>query len=341
MDRLFGKSKPAAARPTLQDAHSSMEKRGESIDQKIMKLDKELGRYTEQLKKMKPGPAKQQVQKRAMAILKQKKMYEGQKEQTMNQQFNMDQGRAHAVTMCLAGIPFHSCEQESLKETASTVAAMKDANKALKKQFKTVKISEVPCAAVLHVVWSIFNLNCRSWLQVEDLQDDMADLLEQAEEVQTACLILPCMTQNAMGRSYNTDDIDDADLEAELAAMEDDPTLFLSSAAHNLLKRQLTQLSQKVNQLPLQLLQLRQLQINKDSTILHVCLRPTADGRDASSAQFRCDVSRVLYSLIAIWDLVLQFPSCGRSHDVPLGSNTQTLRDDENAKVVLFCLIFT
>lgn len=37
------------------------------------------------------------------------------------------------------------------------------------------------------------------------------------------------MTQNAMGRSYNTDDIDDADLEAELAAMEDDPTLFLSS----------------------------------------------------------------------------------------------------------------
>ena len=40
---------------------------------------------------MKPGPAKQTVQKRAMAILKQKKMYEGQKEQTMNQQFNMDQ----------------------------------------------------------------------------------------------------------------------------------------------------------------------------------------------------------------------------------------------------------
>mmetsp|Transcript_13672 Transcript_13672/g.32678 ORF Transcript_13672/g.32678 Transcript_13672/m.32678 type:complete len:88 (-) Transcript_13672:116-379(-) len=48
----------------------------------------------------------------------------------------------------------------------------------------------------------------------------MADLLEQAEEV-----------QNAMGRSYNTDDIDEADLEAELAAMEDDPSLFLSSAA--------------------------------------------------------------------------------------------------------------
>merc|ERR1719183_557383 len=100
----------------------------------------------------------------------------------MQQQFNIEQ-----VTFA----------QEGLKETASTVSAMKDANKALKKQFKAININ-----------------------QVEDMQDDMADLLEQAEEV-----------QNAMGRSYNTDDIDEADLEAELAAMEDDPSLFLSSAA--------------------------------------------------------------------------------------------------------------
>jgi hypothetical protein len=48
----------------------------------------------------------------------------------------------------------------------------------------------------------------------------MADLLEQAEEVQAA-----------LGRSYNTDDIDEADLEAELAAMEDDPSLFFSEEA--------------------------------------------------------------------------------------------------------------
>ena len=146
MDRMFGKAKPAAPKPTLQDAHASMEKRGESLEQKIMKLDKELARYTEQLKKMKPGPAKQMVQKRALAILKQKKMYENQKEQTMNQQFNMDQ------------IMF---AQDGLKETVATVAAMKDANKALKKQFKTISIN-----------------------QVENMQDDMADLLEQAEEIQ-------------------------------------------------------------------------------------------------------------------------------------------------------------
>ena len=161
MDRLFGKPKEKAPRPTLQDASATMEARGERQDDRIMKLDKELARYTQQLKTMKPGPAKQQVQKRAMAILKQKKMYENQREQTRNQQFNMDQ------------VMF---AQESLAETANTVSAMKDANKALKKQFKAIDIN-----------------------QVEDMQDDMADLLEQAEEI-----------QSAMGRSYNTDDIDEA-----------------------------------------------------------------------------------------------------------------------------------
>merc|ERR1719267_385334 len=110
MNRLFGQAKPAAPKPTLQDAAGSMEKRGESLDTKIGKLDKELARYTDQMKKMKPGPAKQAVQKRALAILKQKKMYEGQKEKTMNQQFNMEQ------------IMF---AQDGLKETASTVQAMK------------------------------------------------------------------------------------------------------------------------------------------------------------------------------------------------------------------------
>jgi len=181
MDRLFGKAKPAAPKPTMGDVSETLEKRGNTQDERIMKLDKELARYTAQMKTMKPGPAKQAVQKRAIAILKQKKMYEGQREQTRNQQFNIDQV---------------SFAQESLTETANTVSAMKDANKSLKKQFKSININ-----------------------QVEDMQDDMADLLEQAEEI-----------QSAMGRSYNTDDIDEADLEAELAAMEDDPSLFLSSA---------------------------------------------------------------------------------------------------------------
>ena len=180
MDRLFGKAKAAAPKPTLADATTKMEARGETLESKIAKLDKELMRYTDQMKKMKPGPAKQSVQKRALMILKQKKMYESQKEKNMNQQFNIEQ------------IQF---AQEGLKDTADTVVAMKMANKELKKQFKEIKID-----------------------QIEDLQDDMADLLEQAEEV-----------QSAMGRSYGIDDVDEADLEAELAAMEEDPSMFFQA----------------------------------------------------------------------------------------------------------------
>merc|ERR1719197_2432494 len=72
---------------------------------------------------------------------------------------------------------------------------MKEANKALVKQFKTMNVDKV-----------------------EAEMDDMEELMMQAEEI-----------QSAMGRSYNTDDIDEADLEAELAAMEGDPSLFFSS----------------------------------------------------------------------------------------------------------------
>ena len=46
-----------------------MDKRSESVDSKIQKLDKELMRYTEQMKKMKPGPAKESVNRDLRALL--------------------------------------------------------------------------------------------------------------------------------------------------------------------------------------------------------------------------------------------------------------------------------
>merc|ERR1719321_131218 len=84
--------------------------------------------------------------------------------------------------------------QETMKDTADTVNAMKSANKELKKQFKTMDIN-----------------------QVEDMQDDMSDLMEQANEI-----------QDVLGRSYALDEVDDDALEDELAALEEDPSLFAS-----------------------------------------------------------------------------------------------------------------
>lgn len=49
-------------------------KRGDTVDDKIKKLDAELSRYKEQIKKTRPGPAQEAIKARAMRVLKQKRM---------------------------------------------------------------------------------------------------------------------------------------------------------------------------------------------------------------------------------------------------------------------------
>lgn len=49
-------------------------KRGETVDEKIKKLDTELARYKEQIKKTRPGPAQEAIKARAMRVLKQRRM---------------------------------------------------------------------------------------------------------------------------------------------------------------------------------------------------------------------------------------------------------------------------
>lgn len=60
------------------------------MEAKIKAQDDELRKCKEQLAKTK-GPAAANIKRRAMDILKRKKMYEGQRDQLMNQQFNIDQ----------------------------------------------------------------------------------------------------------------------------------------------------------------------------------------------------------------------------------------------------------
>ena len=50
--------------------------------------------------------------------------------------------------------------------------------------------------------------------KIEDLQDDMADMMEQAQEV-----------QDTMGRTYGMPDVDESELEAELEALGDELAL--------------------------------------------------------------------------------------------------------------------
>ncbi|KAL0749761.1 hypothetical protein Bca101_031764 [Brassica carinata] len=65
--------------------------RGESVEDKIKKLDVELCKYREHIQKTLSGPVQQALKARAMRLLKQKKMYEGQRDMLYNHTFNLDQ----------------------------------------------------------------------------------------------------------------------------------------------------------------------------------------------------------------------------------------------------------
>lgn len=176
MNRLFGRGKGKEPPPNLNDCIANVDSRAESIEKKIARLDAELVKYKDQMKKMREGPAKNAVKQKAMRVLKQKKMYESQAGNLRNQSFNMEQ--ANYAT-------------QTLKDTKTTVTAMKLGAKEMKKEFKNINIDEI-----------------------EDIQDDMADMLEQADEI-----------QDTLGRSYGTPEIDEDDLAAELDALGDEVLL--------------------------------------------------------------------------------------------------------------------
>ena len=145
-----------------------------AVEEKIRQLDKEIVEIKQKMSRLKNGPAKDNLKRKALTLLKKKKMYEGQRDQLMNQQFNMD------------NISF---AQESMKDTVTTVAAMKQASTTLKQQFKEIDIDDI-----------------------EDLQDDMQEMMDQNAEI-----------QEALSRTYETPDgIADEDLEAELDELGDE-----------------------------------------------------------------------------------------------------------------------
>jgi charged multivesicular body protein 5 len=173
MNRLFGSSKPKAPPPNLNDCVASIDSRGESVEKKISKLDQELAKYSDQMKKMKEGPAKNAVKQKALRVLKQKKVYESQREMLSNQSFNIEQ---------------QNMAIQSMKDTKTTVQAMQMGLKEMKKEYKNIDLNKI-----------------------ENLQDDMADILEQANEV-----------QDIMGRTYGMPEVDESELEAELEALGDE-----------------------------------------------------------------------------------------------------------------------
>lgn len=73
------------------------------LDEKIRKLDEQLAQHKVKIKSTR-GPAQEAAKRRALAVLKQKRLYEGQRDQLYNQQFNVEQ-TAFAMTSMQARGP--------------------------------------------------------------------------------------------------------------------------------------------------------------------------------------------------------------------------------------------
>ena len=137
---------PPTRRPSLRT--SQLDKRGASVDAKIKQLDAELARHREILRTCRTPAAKEAAKRRALQVLKQRRLYEGQREQLYNQQFNVEQ------------ISFAA---QSAKDTAAQVSAMQASAKELKAQFKS----------------KAFDVD-----KIDALNDEMADLMDQSKEIQ-------------------------------------------------------------------------------------------------------------------------------------------------------------
>ncbi|KAI3438934.1 hypothetical protein D9Q98_001348 [Chlorella vulgaris] len=148
MKRLFGAKKVAVPAPTMDQAVDKLNTRGDTMDEKIRKLDEQLAKHRDIIKKTRPGPAQEAAKRRALVVLKQKRLYEGQRDQLYNQQFNVEQ-TSFAMT--------------SMQDTVHTVSAMKAAGKEMKGFMKNndLKIENI-----------------------EKLHDEMSDMLDYHQEIQ-------------------------------------------------------------------------------------------------------------------------------------------------------------
>ena len=61
------------------------------LDEKIRKLEAELVKHRDIIKRTRPGPAQEAAKRRALTVLKQKRLYENQRDQLYNQQYNIEQ----------------------------------------------------------------------------------------------------------------------------------------------------------------------------------------------------------------------------------------------------------
>ncbi|KAK6135949.1 hypothetical protein DH2020_030287 [Rehmannia glutinosa] len=213
-------------------------KRGETVDEKIKRLDAELARYKDQIKKTRPGPAQEAVKARAMRVLKQKRINLLHVNDCMGDLHFVPELESSNSYSKLNEVEGEEC-LSSLWETAfillisyiivmlkcpSTVLIKYEGQRDMLYN-QTFNLDQVAFAAegikdaqqTMSALKSA-NKELKGMMKtvkiqdIDNLQDEMLDLMDVSNEI-----------QESLGRSYNVpDDIDEDDLMGELDALEAD-----------------------------------------------------------------------------------------------------------------------
>jgi len=152
MNRLFGRKKKEEEAPvSLEDTAKNMQDRVDTYDSRIRALDQQLLKQREAMKKLKPGSGGYETcKRRALQVMKQKKMYEQQRDRLMEQQFGLEQTKFTT---------------QQIQDSVAQVRAMRAAHVELKKATQS---------SGLHID------------EIDKLQDEMADIMDLTNEIQEA-----------------------------------------------------------------------------------------------------------------------------------------------------------
>ena len=196
MNRIFGYGNKKTHEQLMQESNQAMNSAQQGLQGKMSQLDTQIAQLNMQLQTIQKklgairSPAGQRpLRAQALKLLNKRKKLEQMRESLDNQDWSMTQSRMMSDT---------------LANTMLSVNALKQSNAALKSQYGKIDIDKL-----------------------EDMQDEMADLIERGEELQNAL--------NMNSDALDVDDIDDAELDAELDALAEDDLMGYNAVGNDLM----------------------------------------------------------------------------------------------------------
>ena len=183
MNRIFGYGNKKTHEQLMKESNQAMTQAQQGLQSKISQLDTQISQINMQL---------QTIQKRLSNVKSPagQKPLRAQALKLLNKRKKLEQMRESLDNQDWS-MTQSKMMSDTLTNTMVSVNALKQSNAALKAQYGKIDIDKL-----------------------EDMQDEMVDLIEKGEELQNAL--------NMNSNSLEIDDIDDAELDAELDALAED-----------------------------------------------------------------------------------------------------------------------